>query len=83
MVLLYSWPHGFLLLGTHFLMGLKKEVAFSRRTLHFSALKRIFFCNISRENGADISVQLHYFFEALAFIEEEIATCFLKKMFPV
>lgn len=72
LALLSSWPHGFLLLGTHFLMGLKKEIAFSRKTLYFSAFKRIFFpvIFISRESGVAILVQLHYLFEALTFIEK-------------
>lgn len=40
---LQSSPYGFLLLCTLFLTGLKNEVSFSRRMLHFSALKRILY----------------------------------------
>lgn len=41
------------------------------------------YLQVGREALA-ISVHWPYLFEALAFIEEEkIATCFLKKMFPV
>lgn len=77
---LYSWPCGFLFLGTILLMGLKKAVALSRGLLYFSALKRILYVITSRERGTAVSVQWHYLFEALAFVEEEkIATCFLKK----
>lgn len=71
---------GFLFLGTIFLMGLKKEVALSRGLFCFSVLKRMLYVITSRERGTAVSVQWHYLFEALAFIEEEkIATCFLNK----
>lgn len=54
----YSWPHGFLLPGTPFLMGWKKEVAFSRKTLYFSASRGFFFSVIfiSKESGVAILV---------------------------
>lgn len=60
--------------------GLEERGCFQKNVTLLS-FEEDFCCNITRENGADISLQLHYLFEALAFIEEEIATCFLKKCF--
>lgn len=40
---LHFWPWGFPLLSSLFLMGLKKEIAFSRGTLYSLALKRILY----------------------------------------
>lgn len=70
---------------TLFLPSWKNQVALSRGTLHVSVLKRgLYIICTSRERDVAISVQWCYLLEALAFSEEEkIATCFLRRMFPV
>lgn len=64
-----------------FLRGLKKGCFHQRSFLLLSFEEESPLCG---EGGGAISVRLYYLFEALAFTKgEKIATCFLKKQFPV